>query len=178
MRKIDGRLHRLADPDMVGKLFAVVRRNGLGMRFMGRKQPNGGLGNCLSLFGGDFVQQGIARAPFNQRDEGAGALAPHDQIDFPIADSTFSIDDGRALVRPFAQKSGGIAYRPKAHMFGAKGLSLCGDASFNLCLPSQAGAPPPRSTSSAHHGLVLGTSTLRLPSDPCAAGQRRLDGKS
>ena len=49
MRKIYGRLHRLADPDMMGKLFALVRRNGLGMRFMGRKQPNGGLGNCLSL---------------------------------------------------------------------------------------------------------------------------------
>ena len=39
MRKIYGRLHRLADPDMMGKLFAVVRRNGLGMRFMGLKQP-------------------------------------------------------------------------------------------------------------------------------------------
>ena len=91
MRKIYGRLHRLANPDMMGKLFAVVRRNGLGMRFMGLKQPNGGLGNCLSLFGSYFVQQGIARAPFNQRDEGAGALTSHDQIDFPIA-------DGRALV--------------------------------------------------------------------------------
>ena len=68
------------------------------MGFMGLKQPNGGLGNCLSLFGGYFVQQGIARAPFNQRDEGAGALTSHDQIDFPITDSTFSIDDGRALV--------------------------------------------------------------------------------
>ena len=38
MRKIYGRLHRLANPDMMGKLFAVVRRKGLGMRFMGRKQ--------------------------------------------------------------------------------------------------------------------------------------------
>ena len=37
MGKIYGRLHRLADPDMVGKLFAVVGRNGLGMRFMGCK---------------------------------------------------------------------------------------------------------------------------------------------
>ena len=35
MRKIDGRLHRLADPDMVGKLFAVVRRNGLGIALYG-----------------------------------------------------------------------------------------------------------------------------------------------
>ena len=34
--------------------------------------------------------------------------------------------------RPLAQKSGGIAYRWKAHMFGAKGLSLCGDAALNL----------------------------------------------
>jgi hypothetical protein len=35
---------------------------------------------------------------------------------------------------------------------------------------NQAGAPPPGSTSSAHRGLVLGASTLRLPSHPCAAG--------
>ena len=42
--------------------------------------------------------KGIARAPFNQRDEGADVLTSNDPIDFPIADSAFSIDDGRALV--------------------------------------------------------------------------------
>ena len=34
--------------------------------------------------------------------------------------------------RPLAQKSGGIAYRWKAHMFGAKGLSLYGYAALKL----------------------------------------------
>ena len=76
MGKIYDRLHRLADPDMVGKLFAVVGRNGLGMRFMGRKQLNGGLSDFLGLFGGDFTQQRIARAPFDQRDEAPVRLPP------------------------------------------------------------------------------------------------------
>jgi len=34
--------------------------------------------------------------------------------------------------RPFAQKNSRIAYRCKAHMFGAKGLLLGGDARLKL----------------------------------------------
>ena len=98
MGKIDGRVQRLGDGGMVGKLLAVIGGNRLSVPLMGREQRNGGRCHVLGLFGGDFAQQGIARAPFDQRDERPGAPASHHQVDFPIADATFLFDDGRALV--------------------------------------------------------------------------------
>ena len=64
------------------------------MPLMGREQ----LHAMLGLFGGDFAQHGIARAPFHHRDESPGAQASHHQVDFPIADATFFLHDGRSLV--------------------------------------------------------------------------------
>ena len=74
MGKIDGRVQRLADRGMVGKLLAIIGCNRLGMPLMGREQRNGRRRYVLGLFGGDFAQDGIARAPFDHRDEGPGAL--------------------------------------------------------------------------------------------------------
>ena len=71
--KIDGRVQRLGDRGMVGKLLAVIGGNRLGMLLMGREQRNGGRRHLLGLFRGDFAQHGIARAPFDQRDERPGA---------------------------------------------------------------------------------------------------------
>ena len=98
MGKIDGRVQRLADRDMVGKLLAIIGCNRLGMPLMGREQRNGSRRYVLGLFGGDFAQEGIARAPFHHRDQRPGALAAQHQVDFPIADATFFLDDGRTLV--------------------------------------------------------------------------------
>ena len=41
MGKIYGRVQRLADRGMVGKLLAIIGRNRLGMPLMGREQRNG-----------------------------------------------------------------------------------------------------------------------------------------
>ena len=98
MGKIDGRVQRLADRGMVSKLLAVIGRNRLGMPLMGREQGNRGRRHLLGLLGGDFAQHGIARAPFDHRDERPRARTSHHQVDFPIADATFCFDDGRALV--------------------------------------------------------------------------------
>ena len=98
MGKIDGRVQRLADGGMVGKLLAVIGGNRLGMLLMSREQRNGDRHHLLGLFGGDFAQHGIARAPFDQRDQRPGARASHHQVNFPIADAAFFFDDGRALV--------------------------------------------------------------------------------
>ena len=98
MGKIHSRVQRLADGGMVGKLLAVIGRNRLGMPLMGSEQRNGGRRYVLGLFGGDFAQHGIARAPFDHRDESPGACTSHHQVDFPIADATFFLDDGRSLV--------------------------------------------------------------------------------
>ena len=47
---------------------------------MGREQRNGGRRHVLGLFGGDFAQHGIARAPFHQGNKGPGELAAHHQV--------------------------------------------------------------------------------------------------
>ena len=98
MGKIYSRVQRLADRGMVGKLLAVIGCNCLGMPLMGREQCDGGRRHVLGLFGEDFAQHGIARAPFHHRDQRPGARTSHHQVDFPIADATFFLDDGRALV--------------------------------------------------------------------------------
>ena len=98
MGKIDRRVQHLADRGMVGKLLAIIGGNRLGMLLMGREQRNGRRRYVLGLFGGDFAQHGIARAPFDHRDERPGALAAHHEVNFPIADATFFFDDGRSLV--------------------------------------------------------------------------------
>ena len=54
---------------------------------------------CSGLFGGDSAQHGLAPAPFDHRD-----LLPrvreesHHEVNFPIADAPFFLDDGRSLV--------------------------------------------------------------------------------
>ena len=65
---------------------------------MSREQPNGDRRHVFGLFGADFAQHGIARAPFHQRDERPGARPSHHQVDFPIADAAFCLHDGRSLV--------------------------------------------------------------------------------
>ena len=65
---------------------------------MSSEQRNGDRRHLLGLFGADFAQHGIARAPFHQRDERPGARPSHHQVDFPIADATFFLDDSRSLV--------------------------------------------------------------------------------
>ena len=84
MGKIDRRVQRLADRGRVGKRLAIIGGNRLGMLFMGREQCNGRRGYMLGLFGGDFAQHGIARAPFDHRDQRPGALAAQHQVDFPV----------------------------------------------------------------------------------------------
>ena len=54
-------------------------------------------GHVLGLFGGDCPAR-LARAPFHHRDESPCARASHHQVDFPIADATFFLHDGRSLV--------------------------------------------------------------------------------
>ena len=104
--KIDGCVQRLTDGGMdfgelsrvVGKLQAVIGGTRLGMLFMGGQQRKGGRRHRLGVFGGHFAQQGIARAPFDHRDQRAGAPAAQHQVDFPIADAAFFFYNGRALV--------------------------------------------------------------------------------
>ena len=98
MSEIDGRVQRLADRCMVGKLLTVIGGDRFGILLMRGEQINGGRGDFIGLFGSHFAQQRIARASFDQRHERALPFRAHHQVDFPIADPVFLLDDRRALV--------------------------------------------------------------------------------
>ena len=65
-----------------------------------------------ACFGGDLTQHGIARVLFNQRQEGSLVLSAHHQIDFPVADPAFWVNNGRTLINtaPVFNMAPGIGF--------------------------------------------------------------------
>ena len=50
------------------------------------------------MFRGDLAQQGIARAPLDQRHESTLSFTAHHPVDCPVTDPAFSLNDRRPLI--------------------------------------------------------------------------------
>jgi hypothetical protein len=98
MRKIDRRLEGFADVDMLSRLVAIIDCHGFDLFFIRTQYVNQGLGDDLTLLGGQSSDTGPTTFALDDRQQGTAALTAQHQISFPIADPTFIVDDRGALI--------------------------------------------------------------------------------
>jgi len=97
MGEVEGGIELPGDGLVLGKLFTVVRRQGLHARLEGFEQAHDRLANEVSGFAFDLGQQGIAALALDEADDGLAVTGADNCVPFPMAYASTSLDRGRTL---------------------------------------------------------------------------------
>ena len=84
---------------MLGKFVSVVHRQCMDLTFDLTQRPYDYIGDVVGLLGEDGLHAGEASFSVQQSQQAPSAVTAHHQIDFPITDSSFFIDDSGTVVK-------------------------------------------------------------------------------
>lgn len=98
MGEVEGGIELPGDGLVFGKLFAVVRRQGMHARLEGFEQAGDRLADEMGGFTLDLGQQGIAALALDEGDDGLAVMGADDRVAFPMAYTSASLDRGRTAL--------------------------------------------------------------------------------
>ncbi len=83
---------------MLGKFVAVVHRQRMDLTFDITQCPYDYVGDVIGMLREDGLNAGEASFSVHQSQQATSAVTAHHQIDFPITNPSFFIDDGRTAI--------------------------------------------------------------------------------
>ena len=98
MSKVDLCMKTFSNPLVIGKLLAVIRRDGAGQILQRGKQLDHSICNSFCRLALDFLHESHARFTLRERNNGSTAALANDRVHFPITQALASIYDRRPLV--------------------------------------------------------------------------------
>lgn len=98
MGEVEGGIEFPGDGLVFGKLFAVVRRQGMHTRLEGLEQAGDSLADEMGGFALDLGQQGIAALALDERNEGLAMVGANDRVALPMTYPSARLDHGRTAL--------------------------------------------------------------------------------